>query len=106
METFLSAVLGELISRSINFISNKWSKPLTLNMEEKPTKGSSPSKDHQRGGHGTKISTKCFTPINLCNVIYIYKVISKCLVNRLRPFWNMSSHHESVDKLGGEIPNF
>jgi hypothetical protein len=34
METFLSAVLGELISRSINFIINKWSKPLTLNMEE------------------------------------------------------------------------
>ncbi|XP_066393133.1 putative disease resistance RPP13-like protein 1 [Miscanthus floridulus] len=34
METFLSAVLGELISRSINFIINKWSTPLKLNMEE------------------------------------------------------------------------
>ncbi|KAG0541408.1 hypothetical protein BDA96_02G014200 [Sorghum bicolor] len=34
METFLSAVLGELISQSINFIINKWSKPQTLNMEE------------------------------------------------------------------------
>ena len=34
METFLSAVLGELISRSINFIINKWSTQLKLNMEE------------------------------------------------------------------------
>lgn len=34
MESFLSAVLSELISQSINFIINKWSKSLTLNMEE------------------------------------------------------------------------
>uniref|UniRef100_A0A804UCM0 Rx N-terminal domain-containing protein n=1 Tax=Zea mays TaxID=4577 RepID=A0A804UCM0_MAIZE len=34
MESFLSAILGELISRSMNFIINKWSKPLTLDMEE------------------------------------------------------------------------
>jgi hypothetical protein len=34
MESFLSVALGELVTRSINFIINKFSKPPTLAMEE------------------------------------------------------------------------